>query len=222
MNKLKIKPKAVIFDMDGVIVDSMPYHFIAWYEALRPYGVRVNCFDVYSKEGEKWDKSMREFLSRADISPSKKIMRKVFLARKKIFDRYYKRYIFKGAAEILRCLKAKTYRLALVTGTNRNEIEKILPNKIKKLFDCIVSGDSVKRGKPYPDPYIKAAKILGLQSAECVVIENAPYGIISAKKAGMFCIAVTTSLPKEYLNKADIIVDSLEQVNTLLDISCST
>jgi len=79
-----------------------------------------------------------------------------------------------------------------------------------------VSGDSVKRGKPYPDPYIKAAKILGLRPNDCLVIENAPYGIRSAKAAGMFCVAVTTSLPKEYLKKADVIVDSLGQVNSLI------
>ena len=214
---LKVKPKAVIFDMDGVIVDSMPYHFIAWYEALRPFGVRVNCFDIYSKEGEKWDKSMKEFLSRARINPTKKMMRTIFLERKKIFDKYFRRYIFKGAEEILGCLKAKSYRLALVTGTNSREINKILPCKIRKLFECVVSGDSVKRGKPFPDPYIKASKILGLKPAECVVIENAPYGILSAKNAGMFCIAVTTSLPKEYLAKADVIVESLEQANSLIN-----
>jgi len=133
--KLKIKPKAVIFDMDGVIVDSMPYHFIAWYEALRPFEVRVNCFDIYSKEGEKWDKSMKEFLSRAHVKPTKKIMQTVFLDRKRIFDKYFKRYIFNGAEEILRRLKSKKYKLALVTGTNSKEINRILPREIKKLFD---------------------------------------------------------------------------------------
>ena len=51
MRKVKLPPRAVIFDMDGVIVDSMPYHFIAWYEALRPYGARVSCLDVFAKEG---------------------------------------------------------------------------------------------------------------------------------------------------------------------------
>jgi len=203
--------------MDGVIVDSMPYHFIAWYEALRPFGVRVNCFDIYSKEGEKWDKSMKEFLARAHVTPTKKLMKQVFLARKKIFDRYFKRYIFEGAAEILNCLKARHYKIALVTGTNSKEINEILPVNIKKVFDCIVPGDSVTRGKPYPDPYIKAAKILGIKPKECVVIENSPYGIVSAKKAGMYCMAVTTSLPKEYLKMADVIVDSLEQVNSLID-----
>ena len=217
-----IKTKAVIFDMDGVIVDSMPYHFIAWYEALRPFGVRINCFDVYSKEGEKWEKSMKEFLLKARVKPTRELLKKLFLSREKIFRKYFKQYIFKGAQEILRCLKRKKYKLALVTGTNQNEIRKILPKRIQKYFDFTVSGDSVKRGKPFPDPYVKAAKLLKLSPRECVVVENAPYGIESAKRAKMFCIAVTTSLPKEYLKQADVVVNSLEEVNTLIDASCNT
>ena len=57
MRKLKTKAKAIIFDMDGVIVDSMPYHFLAWHEALRPFGIRVGCVEVFAREGERWDKS---------------------------------------------------------------------------------------------------------------------------------------------------------------------
>lgn len=206
--------------MDGVIVDSMPYHFIAWYEALRPYGVRVNCFEVYEREGEQWKKSMRDFLSRSQSGTTEKLMKKVFLERNRIFRKYFKRYIFKGAAGILECLKNKNYRLALVTGTNAKEVEKILPARIKRFFEYIVPGDSVRKGKPHPDPYLKAARLLKLKPCQCAVIENAPYGIQSAKRAKMFCIAVTTSLPKEYLNGADMIAGSLEEVNAILGMQC--
>ena len=217
---MKISAKAVIFDMDGVIVDSMPYHYIAWYEALRPLGVRVNCFDVYSKEGEKWEKSMKEFLLRSNVRPTKKLMRKMFIERGRIFRKYFKRYVFAGAREILKCLKNDGYGLALVTGTGAKEIKKILPNNIQRIFDFIVPGDSVRKGKPFPDPYLKAAKLLKLPPSQCVVVENAPYGIESAKRAGMFCIAVTTSLPKEYLKKADVIVNTLNDVRYFVEASC--
>ena len=101
MPKLKFKPQAIIFDMDGVIVDSMPYHFLAWYEALRPYGVRVSCFDVYSKEGERWENTLKDLLSRAGIKPTPKLLKEIFLKRKKIFKKYFQRYIFKGAKDLL-------------------------------------------------------------------------------------------------------------------------
>ena len=207
--------------MDGVIVDSMPYHFIAWYEALRPWGVRVNCFDVYSKEGERWDKTLNSLLARAKIKPTKKVLAQIFLSRQKLFKRYFKRYIFRGAPELLVYLKKYGFVLGLVTGTPQEEIRRILPAQIKNAFDCIVAGNEVKNGKPHPEPYLKASAALGLDPAECLVVENAPFGIESAKSAGMTCIAVTTSLPKEYLKRADLVVRELGEIAKIIDKSRS-
>ncbi|MBM3249398.1 MAG: HAD family phosphatase [Candidatus Omnitrophica bacterium] len=220
MSKLKNKPKAIIFDMDGVIVDSMPYHFLAWYEALRPWGVRVNCFDVYSKEGERWEKTLKSLLTRYRIIPTKPLLKKIFQDRQRIFRKNFKRYIFRGAPEIINCLRQKGYSVGLVTGTPDTELRWILSSKIRMLFDGIVAGNEVKKGKPHPEPYLKAARILGVSPSECVVIENAPFGIASAKSAGMTCIAVTTSLPKEYLKAADIVLDELSQITAIVERSC--
>lgn len=220
MRKLKFKPRAIIFDMDGVIIDSMPYHFLAWYEALRAYGVRVSCFDVYAKEGENWEKTLKDLLVLAGIEPKPGLLKEIFLKRQKIFKGYFKRFIFKGADVFLSCLKKKGYILGLVTGSPSQEVNKILPPKILSLFDSLVAGNQVKRGKPHPEPYIKCAKLLGLKPSECVVIENAPFGIESAKKAGMFCIALTTSLPKAYLRKADIIADNLIDIAGIIEGTC--
>lgn len=220
MRRLKSPPKAIIFDMDGVIVDSMPYHFIAWYEALKPFGIRVSCFEVYSKEGERWDKTLKELLRRQEIQPTRALLKKIFMRREKIFKKYFKRFIFKGVEKFLTCLKKKGYLLGLVTGTPSREVKKILPKKIVGLFDAIIVGDKVKNGKPHPEPYLKAADTLKLRPAECVVIENAPLGIESAKRAGMFCVALTTSLPGEYLKKADVVVDVLEEIPAIIDRTC--
>jgi len=221
MGKSINKPMAVIFDMDGVIVDSMPYHFLAWYEALMPYGVRVNCFDIYSKEGERWDKSLSDLLKKRGITPTRRLLLKIFTERQKIFRRYFKRSIFPGTKEFLECLKTRGYLLGLVSGTPIDEISHILPFSIKALFNTIIGGDNVRKGKPHPEPYLKAASSLGLLPEECVVIENAPNGIISAKRAGMYCVAVSTSLPKEYLKEADAIADSLEDISGIIDKTCS-
>jgi len=215
MKKLS-RVKAVIFDMDGVIVDSMPYHFLAWYEALRPFGVRVTCFDVFTKEGERWGKSLRDFFKRAGMKPTKKLLAEVFTLRQKIFKKYFKRFIFKGVEDILRRFKKKGYRLALVTGTPDYEVKKILPGKLYKYFDVIVAGNMVKKGKPHPEPYLKAARLLKLKPDSCIVIENAPYGIESAKRAGMYCVAVSTSLSRKYLQKADIVVKDIREITHLI------
>jgi len=220
VKKLRFKPKAIIFDMDGVIVDSMPYHFLAWYEALRPLGIRVSCFDVYYREGERWEKTLNDLLKHAKIKPSKKTLESVFNTRQKLFKKYFKRHIFKGSGEFLSCLKKKGYPLALVTGTPTNEVRKILPKTIKNKFRCIIGGDLVNNGKPHPEPYLKAVRLLRVKASECVVVENAPLGIRSAKKAGMFCIALSTSLPKEYLKQADVVVNSLEEITGLIERTC--
>lgn len=218
--KLNFAPKAIIFDMDGVIIDSMPYHFLAWYEALRPYGIRVSCFDVYAKEGERWDKTLKSLLKNGNIRPSKKILKKIFSERQRIFKKNFKRFIFKDVSEILVCLKKRGYILGLVTGTPSGEIKRILPRDILRLFNSIVAGDEVKKGKPHPEPYLKAARLLRVKPAECVVIENAPFGIESAKKAGMFCIALTTGLSGEYLKKADVVLNELGKIPLVIEKSC--
>jgi beta-phosphoglucomutase len=163
--KKVLTPDAVIFDMDGVIVDSMPYHFLAWYEALRPYGVRVGCFDVYAKEGERWAKSLKDFLRKEGIVPSKKLLSEIFVFRQKIFKKYFKRFIFKDADQVLCALKNKGYSLALVTGTPDYEVRKILPRRIYRIFDVVVAGNNVKKGKPHPEPYLKASKMLKVEPA---------------------------------------------------------
>jgi len=86
-----------------------------------------------------------------------------------------------------------------------------------KEFDVIVTRNTVKKTKPYPEPYLKAAASLGLDTGDCVVIENAPMGILSAKKAGMEVLAITTTLTKDHLQKADFIADSFGEIEDYLE-----
>jgi len=200
----------------------MAYHFLAWYEALRPYGVRVSCFDIYSREGERWDKSLKELFGRSGIKAGKQLLKEVSRRRARIFNKYFRRFIFPGARDFLVCLKAKGYLLGLATGTPTAQIRKILPADIRSLFDCVIAGDMVSRGKPDPQPYLRAAAGLGVLPGSCVVVENAPLGIESAHKAGMFCVALTTSLPREYLRRADAVVDRLEEITGMTGPGCRT
>ena len=218
MEKLKKRPQAIIFDMDGVIVDSMPYHFIAWYEALAPWGIRVSCFEVYAQEGERWEATLKGWLKRGKIKPTPKVLNAIFSLRQRIFKRYFKRFIFQGAYELLVDLKRQGFLLGLVSGSPRDEINKILPGRLLKLFTSVVAGNQVKNGKPHPEPYLRAARLLKFAPGACLVIENAPFGITSAKQAGMPCIAVSTSLPKEYLTAADLVVESLSQISGLIPL----
>ena len=206
------KYKAVLFDMDGVIVDSMPYHFISWFETLKKYNITVSPFDIYEKEGEKCETCVERFFKRDKIKCDAKIIAEVLNIRDKLYKKYFKVHLFLNIEQILIKLKNKGFLLAIVTGSTRQKVVSMLPKKILSKFNVIVSADMIKKGKPHPDSYLTAAKQLKVNTEECVVIENAPYGIKAAKSAKMFCIAVTTSLPKQYLKQADIICKKISEV----------
>lgn len=214
MKKIKNlnKYKAVLFDMDGVIVDSMPYHFISWFETLKKYNVTVSPFDIYENEGEKCEICVKRFFKRDNIKCNDKIVEEVLQVRDKLYKKYFKVHLFADIVSVLNKLKEKGFLLAIVTGSNREKVKSMLPKKIISNFDVIIAADMIKRGKPHPDSYLTAAKQLKVKPEECIVIENAPYGIKAAKAAKMFCVAVTTSLPEQYIKQADIICKRISEV----------
>ena len=111
-------------------------------------------------------------------------------------------------------MRRQGFRLGLVTGTARHELLKILPKGLRKFFDAIITGDEVTHGKPHPEPYQKALKMLQCKKSDAIVIENAPFGIQSAKAAGLKCFAIETSLPKKYLKQADFVFHSFKHLKT--------
>ena len=156
--KLKIKDfkkyKAVLFDMDGVIVDSMPYHFISWFETLKKYNVTVSPFDIYEKEGEKCEVCVERFFKRDKIQCDNKVITEVLKLRDKLYKKYFKVHLFADIESVLNKLKEKGFLLAIVTGSNREKVKSMLPKKIISKFDVIIAADMIKRGKPHPDSYL--------------------------------------------------------------------
>jgi beta-phosphoglucomutase len=209
--------KAVFFDMDGIIIDSMPYHCISWFEALRKYDVHLSPMLIFQMEGAKWI----EIVNPAFIQSNKKLTPEIIKAipyeREELLKKYFKRYIFDGIPEFIKLLKNQGVLVGLVTGSYYREAQNILPKEVFDLFGTVVAGDCVTRGKPDPEPYLTAAKSLKVDPKECLVIENAPYGIKSAKSAGMTCYAVATSLSKEYLRQADKIFETHEELYKYFD-----
>lgn len=213
------KRLAILFDMDGVIADSMPFHFQAWEQAFSSVGVAVSQEDIYLREGEKGEVTAREILGARGIPNPNNNDEVLALLRKKeeIFRQIAMTRLFPGVVELLEELRKRENSLALVTGTSRKEAEKLLPAGFLDRFDVVVTGDIVLRGKPHPDPYLRAVRELEADSQKCVVIENSPSGIRSAKGAGLYCIALTTSLTRERLGEADRVVDSLAEAREMLE-----
>ena len=109
---------------------------------------------------------------------------------------------------------AQGFKLALVTGTSRHEAQKLLPKDLWDCFDVTVCGCDVQNGKPHPEPYLKAIAKLNVALMKALVFENAPFGIRSAKAAGLFCLALETSLPSSYLKDADAIFSSFKEIKS--------
>ena len=206
----------VIFDMDGVIVDGMPYHIKSWKEALSTIGMSASDLDIYLMEGMTGRETMEVFIKKSNISISDETADKVIKLKREIFNEIFTVTLMKGIENFLLELKDRQYKLALVTGTRLEVVNKVLQMGLENIFKVIVTGEMVNKGKPNPEPYMNAVDELNARKEDCIVIENAPAGITSAKGAGLTCFAVQTSLSEEYLQDADKIFQDIDEVSEFL------
>ena len=212
MEKIQLKVKAVIFDLDGVITNTMPDHFRCWKIVFRRHGIRATHLDIYSREGQKGMMSVKEIFAKYHKSITHEKAQEILEVKEKLFQKMVKRRFIVGARSFLHFLHRKNIKLGLVTGTSRHELPQILPEHLVNLFSVIVTGTDVKNGKPHPEPFLKALKLLKLKPNEAIVLENAPLGIQSAKKAGLRCLALASSLPKQFLHEADAVFSSIKEM----------
>lgn len=203
--------------MDGVITNTMPYHFDAWRATFKNIGIKVNCWDIYKREGQDGSTSVKEILRKHERKFDLKTANRILAQKEKLFKRIVKIRFVKGSRGFVRLLKRRKFLLGLVTGTSRQEVLRIMPKKLLEAFDVTVTGNEVKKGKPHPEPFLKAVKKLGVNRKDALVLENAPFGIQAAKRAGLFCIALETSLPRRYLKKADVIFKSFAALGREID-----
>ena len=207
---------AVLFDYDGVLVDSMPYHVAAWMEVMARYDVAISPEEIYLEEGSRTEEVAAELCRRRDRDFSVELLKEIVAAKR---DRYLSNNQTKladGALELLEHLKKDGYRLGLVTGSIRAQVEGTLGDEIKSLFDCIITSEDVEHGKPNPQPFLRAAQRLNVAPEECLVIENAPLGVHAARAAGMWVVAVLATLPAHYLREAHQLVPDLVELRRRL------
>lgn len=202
--------------MDGVVVDGMPYHIQSWKEALSTIDMSVSDLEIYLMEGMTGRETMEIFASKSNMSLSDETVENVIKLKRRIFNDIFTVTLMKGVKDFLFELKERRYNLALVTGTRLEVVKKVLQMGLNDIFKVIVTGERVNKGKPDPEPYLKAVDELGVRKKDCIVIENAPAGITSAKNAGLICFAVQTSLSEEYLKEADKIFQDIDEVSEFL------
>jgi beta-phosphoglucomutase len=197
--------RAIILDMDGVVLNSMPTHLLTWQRTLAPLGVDLTADDLYPLEGVPTESTAKLLTERLlGQACSDEEAQRLADAKRGLFAQLFDPTFVPGILPLLYDLRGRGYRLGLVTGSARSVVDgSLAPTGATGLFDAIVTGDQVSRGKPAPEPYRLAAARLGLSPSECLAVENAPLGIQSARAAEMACVALETTLPAERLSAAD-------------------
>ena len=206
--------QGVLFDLDGVVLKSMDQHLQAWQYAFNQVGLKISAQEFYELEGRGVRWVTEELATRYNLDSALKAL--ITKTKMDYYNQIYKPEFYPGLFELLTLLKKKHIKTAIISGANRVRIDELLAGPLQGYFDTAVSSDDVTNTKPYPEPYIKGAAKLQVHPADCIVIENAPLGIRSAKDAGMTVIAVRTTLADEYLRQADYIVDDIPEVTKLL------
>ena len=204
--------KAILFDLDGVIVDSLHYHYLAWDQMFKEIGGSVTEESIFLSEGMNSFEILPLFLKKFNVELPVEKHKEFIESKRNYFRQIVKLTYYPNAFETIEKLRARGYTTALVTACARKNMEKSIDAEHQKLFEFIISGDEVAHSKPNPDPYLIAQKTLGLEVSECVAIENAPLGVESVKNAGMICIAVESTLGRQYLQKADFIINEIQEL----------
>jgi beta-phosphoglucomutase family hydrolase len=204
--------EAVLWDMDGVIADTAEYHYQAWQDVLGKRGMGFSKADFMPLFGQRHDTIIKFALG--DNLPPEELTAITEEKQKKYRRRVAANIIpMPGVKELLEALKEHSIKSAIASSAVPENIEIILRGLgIEDYFQAIAHGTEVKEGKPSPQIFLLAAKKLEVKPGNCVVIEDAIAGVTAAKRAGMRCVAVTNSHPKDSLKNADLIVDTLEAI----------
>ena len=213
MNQTKI----IIFDFDGVILDSENSHFIAFNEGLKNLNINISEDEYYSKYISLDDRGViTNVVNDKNISVTNEEIDMIIKNKNDYFESRLidNSKLFPGVEELIIQL-SKNFVLSIGSGANRSEIIKTLKNNnIYDYFEIIVSADEVNNPKPNPETYNRVLDNINtdFNINEIIVIEDSPGGIEAAKSAGLKCIAITNTFDNKELGKADIIVSNYEDI----------
>ena len=190
--------KAVFFDQDGVLFDSMPCHAKAWEMAMNENGVPYTAMDCYRNEGRTGSGVINEIYQRLHGTDApQELIDHIYTTKSNYFLQLNKGELpalIPGVRDVLQYLHSHGIQCWVVTGSGQRNLINSLNDTFDGVFTGIISAFDVKYGKPNPEPYLKAWERSGFKKEECMVVENAPLGTRAAKAAGLFTCAVNTGI----------------------------
>ena len=216
---LPLRLRAVLFDMDGVLYNSMPYHAKAWHRAMEQFGYDLPEEEVYMHEGRTGTSTVNLVSMRQrGVKESEERIQEIYKVKSDFFNEYPPAEPMPGALSLLRQLKEQGLMILIVTGSGQLSLLDKLNHHFPDIFrrELMVTAFDVKHGKPHPEPYLMGMQKGGLTPDECIVVENAPLGVRAAKAAGLFTVAVNTGpLPDSALldEGADALFPSMQALS---------
>jgi HAD superfamily hydrolase (TIGR01509 family) len=214
--------KAVIFDFDGVITDSEILHLRAFNRSLAPYGIEISTKDYYTNYlGFSDFDCYKALIDHGLLKIDEQRVADIVRAKARIFEELAKTEgrTIEGVHEFLKMLKKNNVPMAICSGSLLTEIELTLDEaRLRHFFTVIVSAEQVKKGKPSPEGFLLALKMLNktcqppIAAGQCIVIEDSHWGLQAGKAAGMHTIAVTNSYEAGQLTLAEKVVARLNEL----------
>lgn len=218
-NYPEINLKAVLFDMDGVLFDSMKNHAAAWQEAMKRYGMNMSREEAYLHEGRTGAGTINIVSQRErGHQATEQEVKEIYQTKSDIFNSLPKAEPMPGAYGLLQKIKAGGLIPMVVTGSGQlsllDKLNHYYPDVFKR--ELMVTAFDVKYGKPNPEPYLMALQKAGIAANEAIVVENAPLGVHAGVAAGIFTVALNTGpLPDKALldEGADLLFPSMQAFN---------
>lgn len=207
--------KALLFDFDGVLIQSMEDHYEGWRRALEKYGIDMNPEELFMMEGQGVRAVATEITRKYNIPVED--TSDIIKNKQEHYNTIKKIRFYPNLLDVLNWAREKQLKMGVVTGGMRTRVKEALESfGLMDYFKAIITSDDVSETKPSPRPYLIAATQLEVDTKDCIVIENAPLGIHSGKSAGMKVIGITTTLTARHLREADVVVsDFRELLNAL-------
>lgn len=210
----------MIFDLDGVLVNSMPSHFQAWKAAFaKIVGLEITERDVYLLEGMRGMELIEKIFEQKNFSSSS-FARKVHDEKSRIFEAIRGSEPFEGVTEMIAGMECSK---AVVSGSTKNDVETILEEAFDRdSFDAIITADDIEKGKPDPSAFLEALERIKVKPRDATVVENAPLGVKAANNAGIRCYVALNNTPLRRSDFGGIVPDDriFEKTRLLKKVLC--